>query len=71
MKRNALGSSQAFISADMALAGIKSVIPADEVIAAMYQVGRQMPAIFKETAEGGLAMTPTAQRLTKEMMGTE
>lgn len=71
VKRNALGSSQAFISADMALAGIKSVIPADEVIAAMYQVGRQMPAIFKETAEGGLAMTPTAQRLTKEMMGTE
>ena len=71
VKRNALGSSQAFISADMALAGIKSVIPADEVIAAMYQVGRQMPAIFKETAEGGLAMTPTAQRLTKELMGTE
>ncbi len=71
VKRNVLGSSQAFISADMALAGIKSVIPADEVIAAMYQVGRQMPAIFKETAEGGLAMTPTAQRLTKEMMGTE
>ena len=71
VKRNALGSSQAFISADMALAGIKSVIPADEVIAAMYQVGRQMPAIFKETAEGGLAMTPTAQRLTKEMIGTE
>ena len=71
VKRNALGSSQAFISADMALAEIKSVIPADEVIAAMYQVGRQMPAIFKETAEGGLAMTPTAQRLTKELMGTE
>ncbi len=71
VKRNVLGSSQAFISADMALAGIKSVIPADEVIAAMYQVGRQMPAIFKETAEGGLAMTPTAQRLTKELMGTE
>lgn len=71
VKRNALGSSQAFISADMALAGIKSVIPADEVIEAMYQVGRQMPAIFKETAEGGLAMTPTAQRLTKEMIGTE
>ena len=65
VKRNVLGSSQAFISADMALAGIKSVIPA------MYQVGRQMPAIFKETAEGGLAMTPTAQRLTKELMGTE
>lgn len=68
VKRNALGSSQAFISADMALAGIESVIPPDEVVAAMYQVGRQMPSIFKETAEGGLAATPTAKRLTKEIL---
>ncbi|MBL1227607.1 L-serine ammonia-lyase, iron-sulfur-dependent, subunit alpha [Enterococcus sp. BWR-S5] len=68
VKRNALGSSQAFISADMALAGIRSVIPPDEVVAAMYQVGRQMPGIFKETAEGGLAVTPTAKRLTKELL---
>lgn len=67
VKRNALGSSQAFISADMALAGIKSVIPPDEVVEAMYRVGRQMPSIFKETAEGGLAMTPTGQRLAKEL----
>ncbi|MHC5215614.1 L-serine ammonia-lyase, iron-sulfur-dependent, subunit alpha [Enterococcus sp. LJL128] len=67
VKRNALGSSQAFISADMALAGINSVIPPDEVIAAMYQVGRQMPSIFKETAEGGLAATPTAKRLTDNL----
>ena len=68
VKRNALGSSQAFISADMALAGIESVIPPDEVVAAMYQVGRQMPSIFKETAEGGLAVTPTAKRLTEEIL---
>ena len=68
VKRNALGSSQAVVSADMALAGISSVIPPDEVVAAMYQVGRQMPGIFKETAEGGLAVTPTAQRLQKEML---
>lgn len=67
VKRNALGSSQAFISADMALAGIKSVIPPDEVVEAMYRVGRQMSSIFKETAEGGLAMTPTGQRLAKEL----
>ncbi|EOT43936.1 MULTISPECIES: L-serine ammonia-lyase, iron-sulfur-dependent, subunit alpha [Enterococcus] len=71
VKRNALGSSQAFISADMALAGIESVIPPDEVVAAMYQVGRQMPSIFKETAEGGLAMTPTAQRLQKEIFAKQ
>lgn len=68
VKRNALGSSQAVVSADMALAGIESVIPPDEVVAAMYQVGRQMPSIFKETAEGGLAVTPTAQRLQKEIL---
>ncbi|MGM0142321.1 MULTISPECIES: L-serine ammonia-lyase, iron-sulfur-dependent, subunit alpha [unclassified Enterococcus] len=68
VKRNALGSSHAFISADMALAGIESVIPPDEVVLAMYQVGRQMPSIFKETAEGGLAMTPTAQRLQAEIL---
>ncbi|MGF2119521.1 L-serine ammonia-lyase, iron-sulfur-dependent, subunit alpha [Enterococcus casseliflavus] len=68
VKRNVLGSSQAFISADMALAGIESVIPPDEVVLAMYQVGRQMPSIFKETAEGGLAMTPTAQRLQAEIL---
>lgn len=68
VKRNALGSSQAFISADMALAGIESVIPPDEVVEAMYQVGRQMPATFRETAEGGLAVTPTAKRLTKEIL---
>ncbi|MGM0140107.1 L-serine dehydratase, iron-sulfur-dependent, alpha subunit [Enterococcus sp. DIV0755b] len=71
VKRNALGSSQAFISADMALAGIESVIPPDEVVAAMYQVGRQMPSIFKETAEGGLATTPTAQRLQKEIFAKQ
>ncbi|MBO0440565.1 L-serine ammonia-lyase, iron-sulfur-dependent, subunit alpha [Candidatus Enterococcus ikei] len=71
VKRNALGSSQAFISADMALAGIRSVIPPDEVVAAMYQVGRQMPQIFKETAEGGLAVTPTAQRLAKEILDNQ
>ena len=52
VKRNALGSSQAFISADMALAGIESVIPPDEVVHAMYQVGRQMPSIFKRNSRG-------------------
>jgi L-serine dehydratase len=72
VKRNALGSSQAFISADMALAGIKSVIPTDEVIGAMYQVGRQMPAIFKETAEGGIAVTPTALKIAADLgMGSK
>ena len=71
IKRNALGSSQAFISADMALAGIQSVIPPDEVVAAMYQVGRQMPQIFKETAEGGLAVTSTAKKLAKKVLNDQ
>ncbi|MFD1429402.1 L-serine ammonia-lyase, iron-sulfur-dependent, subunit alpha [Lacticaseibacillus mingshuiensis] len=69
VKRNAMGASQALVSADMALAGIRSVIPPDEVITAMYQVGRQMPQIFRETAEGGLATTPTGQRLQKQIFG--
>ena len=69
VKRNAMGSSQAMISADMALAGITSVIPVDEVVEAMHQVGKQMPSIFKETAEGGLATTPTALKLKKEIFG--
>ncbi len=67
VKRNALGASQAFISADMALAGIQSVIPPDEVIGAMKQVGQQMPSIFKETAEGGLAVTPTGKAIAAKL----
>lgn len=71
VKRNALGASQAIVSAEMALAGIISVIPPDEVVLAMHRVGMQMPSIFKETAEGGLATTPTGLRLAKEIFGEE
>ena len=60
VKRNALGAAQALVSADMALAGIRSLIPADEVIHTMHVVGTNLPAEFKETGEGGLAITPTA-----------
>ncbi|HGR7082265.1 TPA: L-serine ammonia-lyase, iron-sulfur-dependent, subunit alpha [Streptococcus pneumoniae] len=69
VKRNAMGASFAFIAADMALAGIESKIPVDEVIDAMYQVGASMPTAFRETAEGGLATTPTGRRLQKEIFG--
>lgn len=69
VKRNALGSSFAIIAADMALAGIKSQIPVDEVIDAMYQVGSALPTAFRETAEGGLAATPTGRRYSKEIFG--
>lgn len=71
VKRNALGASQAFISADMALAGVKSVIPPDEVISALKNAGSQMPTIFKETAEGGLARTPTGIELEKRIFDLE
>lgn len=69
VKRNALGASFALVAADMALAEIESQIPVDEVIDAMYQVGSAMPTAFRETAEGGLAATPTGRRYSKEIFG--
>ncbi|OFI48633.1 L-serine dehydratase, iron-sulfur-dependent subunit alpha [Floricoccus tropicus] len=71
VKRNAMGASFAFVAADMALAGIESKIPTDEVIQAMYQVGTAMPSAFRETAEGGLAKTPTGERLMEEIFGSD
>lgn len=58
--RNASGAANALVSAEMALAGIESYIPADEVIGAMKAVGDAMPHSLKETAEGGLAATAHA-----------
>jgi len=69
IKRNAAGASNALIAADMALAGLISEIPADEVISAMYEVGIAMPTAFKETAEGGLANTPTGREIAKRIFG--
>lgn len=63
VKRNAFGASSAVVAADLALAGIASKIPCDEVIEAMYRVGRMMPSAFRETALGGLAATPTGKAL--------
>lgn len=57
--RNAAGVANALIAAEMALAGIKQLIPLDEMIAAMYSVGKRMPAELRETALGGCASTPT------------
>ena len=71
IKRNASGVAGAFTAADMALAGIKSAIPADEVILAMKWVGDAMPAALRETAEGGLAATPTGRRLHRQVFGDQ
>lgn len=69
VKRNAGGVACAFTAAELALAGIKSVIPVDEVIDAMREVGDSMPCALKETALGGLAATPTGVRLKQEIFG--
>ncbi len=69
VKRNAMGAANAMVAADMALAGIKSRIPCDEVIDAMYKIGQQMPTALKETAQGGLAATPTGRELEAKIFG--
>jgi len=69
VKRNAMGASNALTAADMALAGVTSRIPCDEVISAMYAIGQSMPSALRETAEGGLAATPTGRRLEAEIFG--
>lgn len=69
VKRNAGGASLAIVSADMALAGVTSRIPCDEVIGAMYKIGVSMPATLRETGEGGLADTPTGRLLKEKIFG--
>lgn len=69
VKRNAGGASLAIVSADLALAGVTSRIPCDEVIGAMYRIGRQMPVSLRETGEGGLADTPTGRFLKEKIFG--
>lgn len=65
VKRNAAGVAQCFVAVDLALAGVESVIPPDEVIDAMADIGRNMNERYRETAQGGLAATPTGKRLAK------
>lgn len=68
VKRNVIGAMNAIASADMALAGIESRIPVDEVIDAMGDVGRHLPMEFRETALGGLAVTPTGKAVKDELL---
>ena len=67
VKRHVIGAVNALSAADMALAGIESRIPVDEVIDAMGEVGRRMPVEFRETALGGLAATPTGKAVKERM----
>ncbi|MEE0954211.1 MAG: L-serine ammonia-lyase, iron-sulfur-dependent, subunit alpha [Eubacterium sp.] len=71
VKRNVAGAVNAVTASDMVMAGVRSVIPADEVIEAMGEVGRDMSQKFRETSEGGLAATPTGKRLAEEIIRRE
>ncbi|MGE8024076.1 L-serine ammonia-lyase, iron-sulfur-dependent, subunit alpha [Staphylococcus pasteuri] len=67
--RNAIGSGNGLISADLALAGVESRIPVDEVISAMDKIGRNLPASLRETGLGGLAGTPTGEEIKRKIFG--
>ncbi|WP_326909489.1 L-serine ammonia-lyase, iron-sulfur-dependent, subunit alpha [Sedimentibacter sp. MB31-C6] len=66
-KRNVAGVVSALTTADLAMSGVKSKIPFDEVVWAMYRVGKQLPPELRETALGGIAITPTALKFNEEI----
>lgn len=68
MKRNAMGAANALLAADLAMAGIESKIPIDEVIGALKEIGDLLPESLKETAQAGLANTSTARKIEKEVL---
>jgi len=67
--RNATGAAVALASAEMALAGVEFPVPFDEVVDAMGLVGRSLPPSLRETALGGLAVTPTGRRMMANLHG--
>lgn len=69
VKRNAQAAANALVAAELALAGVKSIIPPDEVIGAAHEIALEMPSSLRETAQGGLAATPTGKRLMREIFG--
>ena len=69
VKRNVIGAVNALTAAELALAGVGSPIPCDEVIDAMRSVGDVLPASLRETGGGGRAATPTGRRITEELLG--
>jgi L-serine dehydratase len=71
VKRNAVGTANALVAADLALADVKNLIDADEVIEAMYRVGRRMPRELRETGLGGVAATPTGIAIRNKIFGKD
>lgn len=67
--RNVSGAVNALTTAELVMSGIKSLIPFDDVVSAMYKVGRQLPCELRETALGGLAATPTGIKLKQKILG--
>lgn len=67
IKRNAIGCPSAFAASELSLAGVESYIPFDEVVAAMWSIGQMMSPKIKETALGGLAVTPTGLKVRKRL----
>lgn len=65
--RNPTSAMVALVSTEMALAGVPSLIPLDEVIKAMDAVSKLLPASLRETAEGGIAASPTGRRIAEEL----
>ena len=57
--RNAAGAANALTAAEIALSGVRQLIPFDEMLDAMYAVGRRLPQELRETAMGGCAVTPS------------
>lgn len=70
-QRNASQAVNALLSADLALGGMESIIPADQVIDAMYQVGKMLPGQLRETAQGGIAATEAGRRIYDELFHPE
>lgn len=66
IKRNSFLAVNSLVAADLAMAGIPSLIPIDEVITAMGEIGRALPESLRERAQGGLAATPTGKKYKNE-----
>ena len=70
-KRNASGAISALATADLVMAGVNSKIPFDDALSAMYKVGRSLPEELRETALGGVAITPTGLKYKEQVFGKE
>lgn len=68
-KRNVAGTVSSLTTADLVMSGVKSMIPFDDAVSAMYSVGKQMPCELRETAMGGLAATKTGILLKEQVLG--